>query len=143
MSGDVDDQSNPDLGRQTDRADRTALFMRDLLERAGGGLTLDQASAALDGVTTEQLLADVAARRLLAVEVEGEPVIPAFQIRDRQVAPAMRDLLAATPTTSPWELLQFLVAGDEGLGRDQPFDLLHGDARDVGRLLRFAGTLEV
>ena len=69
-------------------------------------------------------------------------LFPAFQFDGGRVAPAMATVLAATPTTSPWARLQFMVEGDEGLGDERPMNMVTGGPETVDRLIRFARTLE-
>ena len=85
----------------------------------------------------------VASGRLLAVDDNGRALHPAFQFDGAAIIPGMAAVLAATPTTKPWALLQFMVEGDEGLGDERPIDMLKGDPETVRRLVRFAAKSEV
>lgn len=128
--------------RIADQLSRTAEFKRDLIKRGGGALTADQVRELLNYKSVQAVHKAVASGRLLAVDDNGRKLFPAFQFDGGSIASGMAAVLKATPTTSPWALLQFLVAGDEGLGDEQPITMIKGDRETVERLLRFASTLE-
>jgi hypothetical protein len=112
---------------QTGRLARTAEFQRDLLQRAGGAFTTEKIRSTLGYKSAQAVNEAVTCRRLLVVDVDGTRLFPAFQFHGGSIVPGMADVLSAAPNTGPWELLQFFVAGDEGLGDDLPMDLIrHG-----------------
>jgi hypothetical protein len=121
---------------------RAVEFKRDLIKRAGGALTADQVRELLDYKSVQAVHKAVMSGRLLAVDDNGRKLFPAFQFDRGSVVSSMATVLAATPTTNPWALLQFMVAGDEGLGDEQPVAMLKGGPETVERLVRFASTLE-
>lgn len=125
-----------------ERLARAAQFKRDLIQRAGGALTTDGARELLGYKSAQAVHKAVAARRLLAVDDNGAKLYPAFQFDGGSIAPGIAAVLAATPTTTPWALLQFLVDGDEGMGDDRPMDLVKGGPDAVKRVASFARTLE-
>ena len=133
---------DPDELRTAERLARTAKFKRDLVERSGGALTAEQVQKLLGHKSVQAVHKAVASRRLLAVDDNGRKLFPAFQFDGGSVAPGMAAVLAATPTTSPWALLQFMVDGDEGLGDERPMDMVKGGPKVVERLVRFASALE-
>ena len=104
----------------------TAVQVRDLLGYKG-----------VEAV--EQAVAD---RRMLAVDDNGTSLFPAFQFEENTLRFAMARILAAVPNTSAWALLQYLVAGDEGLEPRKPIDLLKGSPEDIDLVVRFARALE-
>lgn len=128
--------------RTAEQLARTAAFKRDLVERAGGALTAEQVRKLLGHKSVQAVHKAVACRRLLAVDDTGRKLFPALQFDGACVVPGLSAVLAATPTTSPWALLQFLVDGDEGLGDERPADMLNASPDKVERLVRFARTLE-
>lgn len=132
---------DPAEGEAAERLARAAAFKRDLLERAGGILTTEQVRTLLGYKSSQAVHKAVATRRLLVVDDNGTKLFPAFQFDGASLRPAMAELLAATPTTGGWALLQFLVEGDDGLAT-RPLDLIAGDAAAVARLVRFVRTLE-
>lgn len=133
---------DPDELRTAERLARTAEFKRDLVERAGGALTAEQVRKLLGHRSVQAVHKAVASRRLLAVDDNGRKLFPAFQFDGSSVVPGMAAVLAATPTTGPWALLQFMVDGDEGFGDEQPLDMVKSGAETIERLIRFVSTLE-
>lgn len=133
---------DPNELRTAERLARTAEFKRDLVERAGGALTAEQVQKLLGHKSVQAVHKAVASRRLLAVDDNGRKLFPAFQFDGGSVASGMAAVLAATPTTSPWALLQFMVEGDEGLSAERPIDMVKSGPKIIERLVRFASTLE-
>lgn len=133
---------DPDELRVVDQLARTAAFKRDLVARAGGALTAEQVRQLLAYRSVQAVHKAAASRRLLVVDDNGRKLFPAFQFDGGSVAPGIAEVLAATATTSPWALLQFMVEGDEGLGDDLPMTMVTGGPEEIRRLVRFAGTLE-
>ena len=121
---------------------RTAEYRLTMLQRAGGAFTAAQVKSMLGCTSAENVREAVAAHRLLAVDVTGVMLFPAFQFDENRVVPGMAAVLSAAPKTNPWAVLQFFVAGDEGLGDDLPMDLVKGGRDDIARASRFARTLE-
>lgn len=120
-----------------------AAYKASLLTLAGGALSAEDVRSMLGYASTHEVLEAVAARRLLALELNGANVFPAFQFEGGGTVPGVAEILSATPNTGPWELLQYMVKGDEGLGSDLPMDLVHGSPDEIERAVRFARTLEV
>ena len=133
---------DPDDLRTAERLARTAEFKRDLVERAGGALTAEQTCKLLGYKSVQAVHKAVASRRLLAVDDNGRKLFPAFQFDGGSVVVGMAAVLSATPTTSTWALLQFMVEGDEGLGDERPMDMVKEGLPVVDRLVRFVSTLE-
>ena len=126
-----------------ERLARTAEFKRDLVERGGGALTAEEVRKLLGHKTIQAVHKAVSSHRLFCVDDNGRKLFPAFQFDGAALVPGMATVLAATPTTKPWALLQFMVEGDEGLGDERPTDMVKGEAEAIQRLVRFASTLEV
>jgi hypothetical protein len=133
---------DPDELRVAERLALAAEFKSGLIERAGGALTAEQVQKLLGYKSLQAVHKAVASRRLFAVDDNGRKLFPAFQFDGGSVAPGMAAVLAATPTTSAWALLQFMVDGDEGLGDEQPADMVKGGTETIARAVRFASTLE-
>lgn len=125
-----------------ERLTRTAEFKRDLIERAGGALTAEQIQKLLGHKSVQAVHEAVSSRRLFAVDDNGRRLFPALQFDGYSIVPGIAPVLAATPTASPWALLQFLVNGDEGLGDERTMDMLKGPPDAIDRLVRFARKLE-
>lgn len=133
---------DPDELNVAEQLARTAAFKRDLVRRAGGALTAEQVRDLLGYRSLQAVHKAAASRRLLVVDDNGRKLFPAFQFDGSSAAPGMAAVLAATPTTSAWALLQFMVEGDEGLGDELPMEMVTGSPDVIGRLVRFAATLE-
>jgi len=121
---------------------RATGFKREMLELAGGGLTVGDVQTRLQYPTTRAVCDAVESRRLLAVDDNGTKLFPAFQFDGGQIIPAMNDILQAVPNANPWAILQYMVRGDEGLGDDLPMDLIRQGDHAIERAVRFARTLE-
>ncbi|WP_395395640.1 hypothetical protein [Novosphingobium sp. BL-8A] len=121
----------------------TITFKARMVERAGGALTAAGVQKLFGYKSLQAVHKATASRRLFAVDDNGRKLFPAFQFDGASVAPGISAVLAATPTTSPWALLQFFVYGDEGLDEEQPMKMVNGDPETIARLVRFASRLEV
>ena len=128
--------------RVAEQLSRAVEFKRDLIVRAGGALSADQVQELLGYKSVQAVHKAVASGRMLAVDDNGRKLFPAFQFDGGSVASGMIAVLSATPTTKPWALLQFMVAGDVGLGNEQPISMIKGGFKAIERLVRFASTLE-
>jgi hypothetical protein len=117
-------------------------FKRRMLAEAGGALTAPQVRDVLGHKTLQAVYKAVKDRRLLMVEDNGQQLFPAFQFHEGAVLPAIAEILEAAPHTVGWGVLQFLVSGDQGLGKLRPIDLIKGGRDDVLRVVKFARTLE-
>ncbi|WP_395334342.1 hypothetical protein WBP06_18290 (plasmid) [Novosphingobium sp. BL-8H] len=122
---------------------RTIAFKARLVEGAGGVLTAEGVQKLFGYKSVQAVHKAVASRRLFAVDDNGRKLFPAFQFDGASVASGIPAVLAATPTVSPWALLQFFVYGHEGLGDEQPTQMVNADPETVARLVRFASALEV
>ncbi len=130
---------NPEAAEKITRA---IAFKRRMIEAAGGALTAEKVRELLGHKTIQAVYKAVKDRRLLMVEDNGTKLFPAFQFDGNAILPGIAGVLGAAPQTSGWAVLQFLVAGDEGLDGAKPIDLLRGSAADVEQVVRFARTLE-
>lgn len=132
---------DPEERRAAERLARTAAFKREMIERAGGALTAEEVRTLLGYKSVQAVHKAVANRRLLVVDDNGRKLFPAFQFDGAGIAPGIGPVLEASPTTRGWAMLQFLVDGDEGLGDEDPMDMVKGDPDTIARLARFAATL--
>lgn len=123
-------------------AARSVEYARTLLEGAGGGLTIEQVQDVVGDGSLQRIQDAIASRRLLAVELEGVQLFPAFQFDGNRIVDGVGEVLTAVPNTNPWAILQFFVAGDEGLGEDLPMNLVKGSPDDIARAARFARTMD-
>jgi len=120
---------------------RETEFKREMLERAGGGLTIEEVKARLRYDSTLSVFDAAESRLLLAVDDDGTKLFPAFQFDGDQIHSGMREILEITQNASAWAILQYMVEGDEGLGSDLPMHLIRQGDEAVERAVRFAHTL--
>ena len=125
-----------------ERITNAIAFKRRLIDAVGGALTAEKVRTLLGHKTIQAVYKAVKDRRLLMVEDNGTQLFPAFQFDGNAILPGIAKVLGATPNTTGWAVLQFLVRGDEGLDGTGPIALLKGSDADVERLVRFARTLE-
>lgn len=89
---------------------RGAEMKRELLEEAGGGWKASTVAGHL-GITRQAV--DRRRRRgtLLAVEMGGEHLYPAFQFTEHSVIAGLTEVLGAFQVESPWTRLSVLLSG--------------------------------
>ncbi|MFC6438266.1 hypothetical protein ACFSLT_30100 [Novosphingobium resinovorum] len=113
-----------------------------MIDAAGGALTAEKVRELLEHKTIQAVYKAVKDRRLLMVEDNGTKLFPVFQFDGNTILPGVARVLSAVPQTGGWAILQFLVAGDEGLDGRKPIDMLRGSAAEIDLVVRFAQTLE-
>lgn len=142
LAGAADEQAGEAAGGGS--ADDAAAFERitaDLLDRAGGGMSLREAADALR-VSKQALHKRIHAGTALGMMRGREIVVPRIQFADEGgglgVLPGMPELLAAFREAGErgWGILQFFVDQDPNLGRP-PIDALRdGQVRAVVQAAR-------
>jgi hypothetical protein len=130
---------NPEAAEKITKA---IAFKRRMIDAAGGALTAEKVRELLGHKTIQAVYKAVKDRRLLMVEDNGTKLFPVFQFDGNAILPGIARLLSAVPQTGGWAILQFLVAGDEGLDGRKPIDMLRGSAAEIDQVVRFAQTLE-
>jgi hypothetical protein len=112
-----------------------------LLERAGGSLSLTQATKLL-GVSRQALHKRIAAGTALGMMIGNEISVPKLQFSEKggrqEILPGVGSVtkLFKDSEAGPWMALQFLVDPDPNLGKS-PIDALRaGDERLVGQAAR-------
>lgn len=126
----------------TERITNAIAFKRQMIDAAGGALTAEKVRTLLGHKTIQAVYKAVKDRRLLMVEDNGTKLFPVFQFDGNAILPGISKVLNATPQTTGWVILQYLVGGDEGLDGMRPIELLKGSDAEVERVVRFARTLE-
>jgi hypothetical protein len=93
----------------------------ELIRRAGG---LKDAKWVGDYLSINPKSVAAKARRneLLALSRGDRNLYPAFQFKDGQVVPGIRELLEVLPLTNGWSRLSFLLTPDPGLDDRSPID---------------------
>ena len=108
---------------------RGAEMNRELLEEAGGGWKPTTVARHL-GITRQAV--DRRRRRgtLLAVEMGGEHLYPAFQFTEDSVVPGLAEVLGAFQVESPWTRLSVLLSGTPMLPGTRVVDALRSGQFD-------------
>ncbi|PQA88326.1 hypothetical protein CW354_08480 [Marinicaulis flavus] len=117
-------------------------FRQRMLKAAGGALKAEDVRQLLGYKSVQAVYKAANNRRMLVVEDGGVKLFPKFQFAGGVLNPAIADVLGAAPNTSGWAILQFLVSGDEGLGKASPIALLRKGPAEAERVARFARALE-
>ncbi|WP_435100194.1 excisionase family DNA-binding protein [Arhodomonas sp. AD133] len=116
---------------------RGVQFRKDLLERAGGTLSVDEAAKLL-GVTPESVRKASRSGSLIAIRSGKRFLLPAVQFHEGQELKGLRRVLRALSVDSPWMRLNWLLSPEPRLDNRRPVDaLLQGDIDEV----REAATL--
>ena len=120
------------LLRQNDRDD--AIQPRDVAERkqwlirqAGGVLEEELVADWLD-MSLPELRRHAEAGDLIAVDVDGRTVYPAFQLKNAMTVLNVREILAVMPIKAPWMRLEWFLTPDSALDGDTPLEALQGGA---------------
>ena len=106
-----------------------------LTKAAGGMLSADAVGKAL-GISRQAVDKRRAAGRLLAMRIRGDWHYPAAQFHDGETLPGLDEVIAGMRESSPWSVLDFLLAPDDALDGRSPLAALRaGDVAAVRRLL--------
>jgi len=111
----------------------------DLIQRAGG---LKDAKWVADYLSINPKSVAAKARRneLLAIGRGDRNLYPAFQFKNGQVIPSVRELLKVLPLSNGWSRLSFLLAPDPGLDDRSPIDAFETDPDSALEIARNADT---
>jgi hypothetical protein len=111
---------------------------RTLLNLAGGAVSADEAGQIL-GITRQAVDKRRRASTLLAVREGSDWRYPACQFDGGEVVAGIPDVVAGFGSSSPWVVLDFLLAPDTVLAGRSPLEALKaGDREPVRRLVRVA-----
>lgn len=101
-----------------------ALEAEDDLIRRAGGLRETKWVAQYLAISPKSVAAKARRNELLAIARGDRNLYPAFQFRDGQVVPGLREVLQALPLTNGWSRLSFLLTPDPGLDDRTPLEAL-------------------
>lgn len=108
-----------------------AKVKQELLDRAGGGLGVNDVAAIL-GISRQAVDKRRRAHRLIAVPHGQDYAYPAAQFDGDGLVPGLDRALRAMPIQDPWMRLEWLITEDENLDGVTPRDALRaGRAGDV------------
>ena len=89
-------------------------------------------------INPKSVAAKARRNELLAISRGDRNLYPAFQFRNGQVIPGIRELLEALPLTNGWSRLSFLLTGDPGLDDLSPIEAFATDREAALELARNA-----
>lgn len=90
-----------------------------LLRSEGGVLTAENFADQL-GLSRS----DLDDLSLFRLDVDGNPVYPAFQLSGAGLLPGIEQVVRAFTIEDPWMCVNFMLTGDARLDRHRPIDLL-------------------
>ncbi|WP_201862212.1 hypothetical protein [Microvirga soli] len=102
-----------------------------LIGKAGGALEEDLVAEWL-GMSLPELRRYAEAGDLIAVDMDGRTVYPAFQLKNPTTILHMRKILSVMPIRDPWMRLEWFLTPDAALDNETPWDALQaGRQQDV------------
>jgi hypothetical protein len=108
---------DPQLGNNV-----ASLEAEDALVQRGGGLKDAKWVGKYLSINAKSVAAKARRNELLAISRGDRNLYPAFQFKNGQVVPGVRELLEALPLTNSWSRLSFLVTPDPGLDDRSPIE---------------------
>jgi hypothetical protein len=115
-----------DATQHTDVAERKQWLIR----KAGGALEEDLVADWL-GMSLPELRRYTEAGDLIAVDMDGRTVYPAFQLKNPTTIQHMRKILSVMPIKASWMRLEWFLTPDSALDGDTPWEALQAGRRDV------------
>ena len=113
---------DPDLGTGV-----AALEAEDDLIRLAGGLRDAKWVAEYLAIDPKSVTAKARRNELLAIARGDRNLYPAFQFRDGQVVPGIREILGVVSLTNGWSRLSFLLTPDPGIADRTPIEAFQAD----------------
>jgi hypothetical protein len=103
---------------------------RWLIQKAGGVLEEDLVANWL-GMNLPELRRHAEAGDLIALDVDGRTVYPAFQLKNAMTVLNVREILAVMPIRAPWMRLEWFLTSDPALDGDTPLEALQAGRREA------------
>jgi hypothetical protein len=120
----------PKAGNDADQPLDVDEYKRGLIRKAGGGLEEDLVADWL-GMSLPELRRYTEAGDLIAVDMDGRTVYPAFQLKNPTTILHMRKILSVMPIRSSWMRLEWFLTPDSVLDGDTPWEALQAGRRDA------------
>ena len=115
-----------------------SLEAEDALIQSAGGLKDAKWVGDYLSINPKSVAAKARRNELLAIARGDRNLYPAFQFRNGQVIPGIRELLEVLPLTNGWSRLSFLLAADPGLDDMSPIEAFTVDREATLELARNA-----
>ena len=107
-----------------------AEYKQWLIRKAGGVLEEDLVADWL-GMSLPELRRYTEAGDLIAVDMDGRTVYPAFQLKNATTVLNVRKILSVMPIRAPWMRLEWFLTPDSVLDGDTPWEALRAGRREV------------
>jgi hypothetical protein len=104
---------------------------KQLLIRKSGGVLEEELVADWLGMSLPELRRYTEAGDLIAVDIDGRTVYPAFQLKNPTTTLDTRKILSVMPIRSSWMRLEWFLTPDSALGGHTPWEALQAGQRDV------------
>lgn len=102
---------------------RGVRYREELLERAGGGLSVESVAKMLD-ISQEAVRKRLRNQTLLGIKASKGYLIPGLQFDDGRVIAGLGKVLRVIPVESPWMRLNWLMSPEPRLGDRKPIEVL-------------------
>jgi hypothetical protein len=112
--------------RHADAAER-----KQWLIRKAGGVLEEELVADWLGMSLPELRRYTEAGDLIAVDMDGRTVYPAFQLKNPTTILDVRKILSVMPIKASWMRLEWLLTPDSALDGDTPWEALQAGRRDA------------
>lgn len=100
-----------------------ARYRRELLEQAGGALSVGEAAKLL-GISPQAVRKRIKDHSLIGIPGAKGYAIPNIQFQDESTLPHLGEVLKAMPVDSAWMQLDWLMSPEPRLGDESPVNLL-------------------
>ncbi len=110
-----------------------------LIQRAGGLKDAKWVGEYLS-ISPKSVAAKARRNELLAISRGDRNLYPAFQFKNGQIVPGIRELVAVLPLTNGWSRLSFLLSPDPGLDDRSPVQAFETDPDAALEVARNADT---
>jgi hypothetical protein len=104
---------------------------KQLLIRKAGGVLEEDLVADWLGMSLSELRRHTEAGDLIAVDMDGRTVYPAFQLKNPTTILHMRKILSVIPIKAPWMRLEWFLTPDSVLDGATPWEVLQAGRWDV------------
>ncbi|WP_201859347.1 hypothetical protein [Microvirga soli] len=104
---------------------------KQLLTRKAGGVLEEDLVADWLGMSLPELRRYTEGGDLIAVDMDGRTVYPAFQLKNPTTILHVRNILSVMPIRSSWMRLEWFLTPDSALDGDSPWEALQAGRREA------------